>query len=284
MGLRDLPPDAGHAPLGVQALYVLTCVYESVYTLLIRAMHKCLTVIFASLFNLLLRCVCGSNRLTVTRQDIFDSHVEKGDNIFVFWHSRLFYLVYYYVMRSPRRKVCMLVSMSQDGDYGAALVRRLRQDAVRGSSSRGGQAAVRKLVSRIEAGSNIAITPDGPRGPARKVGEGVIKLAQMTGARIIPVSYDATRRFLLKKSWDRFLIVLPLGRVHVAFGEPIEVPKGISVQERRGYADQLERSLHGLDRVCIESLAGRVVEQQNDRVVSLVSESQEAASSQTQTP
>jgi lysophospholipid acyltransferase (LPLAT)-like uncharacterized protein len=61
-------------------------------------------------------------------------------------------------MRSPRRKACMLVSMSKDGDYGASLVRRFKQDAVRGSSSRGGQAAVWKEVSRIEAGSNIAIT------------------------------------------------------------------------------------------------------------------------------
>ncbi len=242
-------------------------------------MHKCLTAIFAFLFNLLLRGVCGSNRLTVTRQEIFDDHVEKGNNIFVFWHSRLFYLVYYYVKRSPRRKTCMLVSMSRDGDYGAALVRRLRQEAVRGSSSRGGQAAVRKLVSRIAAGSNIAITPDGPRGPALCVREGVIKLAQMTGARIIPVTYDATRRTLLK-SWDRFMVVRPFGRVHVAFGEPVEIPRRISVQARRGYADQLERALRRLDRICTEELAGRAVEPQNQTAVSLVAESQEAMPSQ----
>jgi len=216
-------------------------------------MHKILTIVFAFFFSLLLRCVCGSNRLTVTRRDVFDDYVEQGNNIFVFWHSRLFYLVYYYVMRSPGRKACMLVSMSRDGDYGAALVRRLKQDAVRGSSSRGGQAAVRKLVSRIAGGSNVAITPDGPRGPALVVGEGVVKLAQMTGARIIPVSYDASRKSLLK-SWDRFIVVKPFGRVHVAFGDPILVPRRISPEERGSYLSQVERALLDLDRVCTEGL------------------------------
>jgi lysophospholipid acyltransferase (LPLAT)-like uncharacterized protein len=192
----------------------------------------------------------------VTRRDIFDDCVEQGNNIFVFWHSRLFYLVYYYVMRSPRRKACMLVSLSRDGDYGAALVRRLKQDVVRGSSSRGGQAAVRKLVSRLRGGSNVAITPDGPRGPALVVGEGVVKLAQMTGARIIPVSYDASRKFLLK-SWDRFIVVKPFGRVHVAFGEPIRVPRRISADGRRECVNQIEQALRTLDGICSQELARR---------------------------
>src|SRR4030042_1730318 len=135
-------------------------------------MHKLLTTIFGFCFNLLLRFVCGSNRLTVTRQDVFDRYVEQGGNIFVFWHSRLFYLVYYYVRRAPKRRACMLVSRSRDGDYGVALVRRLGQDAVRGSTSRGGQTAIRELADKIAQGSNVAITPDGPRGPAFKGGQG----------------------------------------------------------------------------------------------------------------
>jgi lysophospholipid acyltransferase (LPLAT)-like uncharacterized protein len=241
-------------------------------------MHEFLTRVFGFSFNLLLRCVCGSNRLTVTRQDVFDDHVEQGNNVFVFWHSRLFYLVYYYVMRSPRRRACMLVSLSRDGDYGAALVRRLGQDAVRGSTSRGGQAAIRKLVSRIREGRNIAITPDGPRGPATVVSEGVVKLAQMTGARIIPVSYDATRKLLLR-SWDRFVVVLPLGRVHVAFGEPIEVPKGVSPEHRRRYTEHLDRTLHHLDRICAVAVDGRAGDMRDEPPVASRRTPQDAESS-----
>lgn len=220
--------------------------------------HRALTVVFASSFNVLLRCVCGSNRLTVTGADIFREHVEQGGNIFAFWHSRLFYLVYYYVRHARRCKVAMLVSLSRDGDYGAALVRRLRQDAVRGSTSRGGQRAVRRLAEKIAEGRNIAITPDGPRGPALHVNEGIVKLAQITGARIIPVSYDATSKRRLK-SWDRFVIVKPFGRVHVAFGEPIEVPKGITAAERSQYRDRLEQTLHELDEICAAQVSRRTV-------------------------
>jgi len=219
-------------------------------------MHKFLTITFAFCFNLLLRCICGSNRLTVTRPDVFETYAEQGGNIFTFWHSQPFFLVYFYVKKARKRKISVLVSLSRDGDYGAAVLRKLKQDAVRGSSSRGGQKAVRGLAAKIAEGNNVAITPDGPRGPALKVSEGVIKLAQITGARIIPVSYDATRKRLLR-SWDKFVVVMPFGRVHVAFGEPIEVPRKITPDERGRYREQLERTLRRLDDICVEQLTHR---------------------------
>lgn len=217
-------------------------------------MHNFLTIAFAFSFNLLLRFICCSNRLTVSRLDVFEKYVEQGGNIFTFWHSRPFYLSYFYVRHARRRKLSVLVSLSRDGDYGASLMRKLKQDVVRGSTSRGGQKAVRGLAAKIAAGNNVAITPDGPRGPALKVSEGVIKLAQITGARIIPVSYDATRKRLLR-SWDRFVVPMPFGRVHVAFGEPIEVPRRITAAERSEYREQLEQSLCGLDEICVRQLA-----------------------------
>jgi hypothetical protein len=216
-------------------------------------MHRFLTTVFGYVLNAVIRCVCGSNRLTVTNEATFRRYVDQGNNIFAFWHSRLFFLVYYYVTSAPARKASILVSMSRDGDYGAALVRRLKQDAVRGSTSRGGQKAMRMLAAKLADGNNVAITPDGPRGPAFSVNTGLIRLAQLTGARIIPVSYDATRKRLLK-SWDRFMVVKPFGRVHVAFGEPLEVPRQISPEQRRKYAVRLEEALRRLDRVCAEEL------------------------------
>lgn len=213
------------------------------------SVHRFLTVIFAWGSAFLMRLVCGANRLTTTREDIFAASIRRGGNIFVFWHDRLFYLAHYYVRRSCGHKVSMLVSLSRDGDYGVALVRRLKQEVVRGSSSRGGYRAVSELARRLRQGKNVAITPDGPRGPAFKVNEGTIRLAQITGARIIPVSFDASRKRRLN-SWDRFIVVKPLGRVHVAFGEPIEIPSGISAAERDAYCRQLEERLRRLDRFC----------------------------------
>jgi len=214
-------------------------------------MHEFLTKLFAHLFVVFLRLACSLNRMTVTGRDVFDTYVERGNNIFVFWHSRLFYLVYYYIRSGVRCRVSALVSMSKDGDYGAALARKLRQDAVRGSTSRGAQKAIRELATKAAGGYNLAITPDGPRGPVSTVSEGIVKLAQLTGARIIPVSYDATRKRLLK-SWDRFIVVKPFGRVHVAFAEPFQVPRDITAEERRRYVERLQQTLSSLDQLCEE--------------------------------
>jgi len=135
-----------------------------------------------------------------------------------------------------------------------AVVRKLKQDFVRGSTSRGGQKAIRALAAKLAAGDNIAITPDGPRGPAFKVSEGIIRLAQLTGARIVPVSYDATRKKHLK-SWDRFILVKPFGRVHVAFAEPIEIPKDIDSSSVEEYRKNLEKTFLELDQICAEELS-----------------------------
>lgn len=219
----------------------------------INIMHNILTKVFAFFVNLLLRFACRFNKLSISRLDVFERYAEEGNNIFAFWHSRLFYLVYYYVTHTEKRKICMLVSMSKDGDYAAALVHKIKQDVVRGSTSKGGPQAIRKLVGRVSAGNNLAITVDGPRGPAFKVKEGVIKLAQLTGARIIPVSYQATRVWKLK-SWDGFIVVKPFGKIHIAFGEPIQIPRDTAPDEAEEYRRKLENTLLELDRICAEEL------------------------------
>lgn len=216
-------------------------------------MHNILTKLSAFILNLLLRFICSSNKLSTTRLDIFERWAEEGNNIFTFWHSRLFYLAYYPIKNTKKPKISVLISMSRDGDYGVAIVRKLGLDMVRGSTSRGGHKAIRNLARKAAAGNNIVITPDGPRGPAYRVNEGVIRLAQLTGARIIPVSYDATRKKKLK-SWDGFIVVKPFGRVHMAFAEPVQIPRDLDSGEVEKYREELEKTLLELDQICAEKL------------------------------
>lgn len=216
-------------------------------------MHNFLTKLFAFLVNLFLKLTCSLNKLSISRQDIFERYAEEGNNIFAFWHGRLFYLTYYHIKNIKNRRLSILVSMSRDGDYGVALARKLGQNVVRGSTSRGGQQAIRTLAAQISAGNNIAMTPDGPRGPAFRVNEGIIRVAQLTGARIIPVSYQATRKRELK-SWDRFIVVKPFGKVHMAFDEPILIPRNSNPDEVERYRKNLEETLLGLDRICAKEL------------------------------
>ncbi len=216
-------------------------------------MHIIRTKVFAFIFSLFLRIVCSLNKNSVTRLDIFHKYAEEGNNIFAFWHNRLFYLAYYCAKNNKKRRMTILISMSKDGDYATALAYRLGLDAIRGSSSRGGQQAVRNLTEKASQGNNIGIAIDGPRGPVYAANEGVIKLAQLTGGRIIPVSYDATRKWELK-SWDKLMIVKPFGRVHMAFGEPMEIPRNLPGDEFEKYRKKLRETLLELNQTCKEKI------------------------------
>lgn len=217
----------------------------------LAALHPLATRLFAGIVYGYMRLVGITNRLTVSGTSTWNDEVLQGRNICAFWHNRMFYSVYYYcVVVKSAPPASILISMSRDGDYGAALVKVLRQETVRGSSSRGGRRAIRQLGQCLQQGYNIALTPDGPRGPAEQVQMGIIRLAQMTGSPILPISYDASRKRIFKKSWDHFILPLPFGRIHLAFGAPIRVKpqaRGPALEKAR---QELERALLDLDEHC----------------------------------
>ena len=145
----------------------------------------------------------------------------RGEHfILAFWHRHLLLMPYCY----RGRRISVLVSQSRDGELIARTVARFGIDASRGSSSRGGLAGMRALLRKAGEGYDLAFTPDGPRGPAAEVQPGVILAAAATGWPIQPVALAATRCRRLR-SWDRFLVPLPLSTVHLVYGEPLAVAR-----------------------------------------------------------
>jgi lysophospholipid acyltransferase (LPLAT)-like uncharacterized protein len=140
--------------------------------------------------------------------------------ILAFWHRHLLLMPYAY----RGRRISVLVSQSRDGELIARTVARLGIDSSRGSSSRGGMAGMRSLLRKASDGWDIAVTPDGPRGPLREVQPGVILAAAATGLPIQPVAIAASRAKLLR-SWDRFMVPLPFSAVHFVYGEPLTVQR-----------------------------------------------------------
>lgn len=167
--------------------------------------------------------------------------------ILAFWHRHLILMRYAY--RGARMSV--LVSQSWDGELTSQTLAHLGIDTCRGSSSQGGAAALRDLLRRARSGSDLAFTPDGPRGPVRKVQPGVIVAAAMTGFPIQPVAISATRRRLLR-SWDRMLVPLPGAEVDVVYGSPLSVASRSPVAEG---AERLEQALLALE-LRAEALSG----------------------------
>lgn len=171
-------------------------------------------------------------------------HREGRPVVFVLWHGHLLPLSYHH----RHQRIATLVSRSGDGEIIARIVERWGYTTVRGSSSRGGSAAIRPLARHLRAGRSVAITPDGPRGPRQKMKPGALRIAQLGGAPIVPIAGSASRCWWAAGGWDRFMIPKPFARVRVAYGEPCIVPPRADDAELTRIAGQLEDTLNALTR------------------------------------
>ncbi|PWU10717.1 MAG: hypothetical protein C5B47_01815 [Verrucomicrobia bacterium] len=139
--------------------------------------------------------------------------------IIAFWHNRICAVTLTFLRKYPRtrRGVMVLTSPSRDGEILAQVMAAFRMGSVRGSSSRRGGEALLALTAKLRQGFDIAITPDGPRGPKYCLHPGLIFLARSTGAQILPIHARFSRALRLK-SWDGFRIPVPFSRVEVTIG------------------------------------------------------------------
>ncbi|MDQ6912365.1 MAG: lysophospholipid acyltransferase family protein [Verrucomicrobiota bacterium] len=156
----------------------------------------------------------------------------KQPFILAVWHNRLLLLPPIFSLCFPHRHSVGLVSASRDGDFVSILVERFGHGTVRGSTSRKGVIALRQLVDALNEGTNVLITPDGPRGPLYEVNQGAIFLAQKSGAAIVPMQVEYAKAWRLK-SWDGFFIPKPFSTVRVIFGGPLHVAGDLETERMR---------------------------------------------------
>jgi lysophospholipid acyltransferase (LPLAT)-like uncharacterized protein len=166
--------------------------------------------------------------------------------IFCLWHNRLALCMKihkrYAKTKWPGPGLAALISASKDGALLARVLKYFDVTAIRGSSSRRGRQALLEITGKIQDGFHAAITPDGPKGPKYRVQEGVIALAQVTGARIIPVSLKIVRKFEAR-SWDNFQIPMPFTRCDLYVGSPLTVPREVDEAGREALRQELEKRL-----------------------------------------
>ena len=174
-----------------------------------------------------------------------------GPAIYCVWHNRLaLCMIAYYSYVKKRNHapgMAAMVSASRDGGFLTGILECFKVQPVRGSSSRRGSQALLELTTWAERGYDLAITPDGPRGPCYVVQEGVMSLAQLTGLPIVPVSYGLNWKIRLK-SWDRFQIPLPFSRCEIIYSKPIRIPHEATDAEREELRQQLETELRAISR------------------------------------
>lgn len=173
----------------------------------------------------------------------------NGPIIFALWHNRLATAMTFWRIvrkRRPAGGLAALISASRDGGMLSQTFQHFGVTPVRGSSSRRGAQALIELVSVLREGKHVAITPDGPRGPKYTIQPGIIALAQLSGAPIVPAGAKISAKKQLR-SWDRFQIPLPFARCELSFGEPIYVPRRASAEELEIIRARLEAEMKRLN-------------------------------------
>ncbi len=138
--------------------------------------------------------------------------------IFSLWHGQLLPLLWHH----RDQRIAVLISEHRDGELVARLAQSLGYRLIRGSSTRGGERALLSLVRELQDGNEVAVTPDGPKGPAFKYAPGALVAAQRSSAPILPIAAHASSAWRLG-SWDGFLIPKPFAKVTVVYGAPTEV-------------------------------------------------------------
>ena len=173
-----------------------------------------------------------------------------GQELYALWHQQLLMLT----LRHQNQNVAVMISRSRDGDVASRIVEQLGFRIVRGSSSRGGATGMREMIEATGEGHPLALTIDGPRGPARRCKPGAIIIAGRSRLPIVPtVAIPESARAL--NSWDRFLVPAPRSRVFVSYGNPIDVRTDGSPDDIMAWQDRVESEMDRLVELC-ETAAG----------------------------
>ncbi len=163
--------------------------------------------------------------------------------MFCMWHDHIVMAVF----SSRTYSLGGLISQHRDGGYLADSVRIAGIHPVRGSTSRGGMEAVREILSRPDL--HLAMTPDGPRGPRRKMKDGIVYMSSRSGRPIIPTALIASRAWTIDGSWTDMTIPKPFSTVLLITGSPIVVPEDLPREDMELWAAALEVEMDRLDQI-----------------------------------
>lgn len=157
---------------------------------------------------------------TCKKKFTINFEIPKTPIIFAFWHDELLLQPLLYQKFREKPNASVMISEHFDGEIIAKLVKYFGLDSIRGSARKGGARVLLQAIKQVREGQDVAITPDGPKGPRHSVAEGIVLLAQKTGLPIVCYNYDASKKWRLK-SWDRFIIPKPFCTLSFIASEPI---------------------------------------------------------------
>ncbi len=190
--------------------------------------------LFISFLYRFCRAYSWTFRLKVENDKDWIDYLENGGSVLLcIWHQQFFSAIRHFQNYKVFNPIIM-ISQSSDGEIVAGVAERTGWNTVRGSSSRDGRGALKKMIANSKESKLAAHIVDGPRGPSGKVKAGVIRLAHATDAVIVPLSVSAEKAWYFN-SWDKFLLPKPFSNVSLRFGEMIKFDR---VKDRESFEKQ----------------------------------------------
>jgi len=162
------------------------------------------------------------------------------------WHGVTILPIYY----CRHMGFYSIVSVSKDGELQNRLLQSRGFKTIRGSNARHGARALLESIRCLKDGNVMAITPDGPKGPPKKVQPGTVHLAQRSGCPVLPVGV-ASRPCKRLSSWDSHMIPAPFAKAVISFGDPVYIA---SDEDETSAANRIEQAINAAERRAEEIL------------------------------
>ena len=175
-----------------------------------------------------------------------------GKGIYALWHAQQLPLT----LRHRTENIAVIVSRHRDGEIISRMVEGIGYRTIRGSSTRGGSEALHEFARAASEGHSLAVTTDGPQGPARVCKPGAVLAAARTGFPVVPAAAAAVHAWTFN-SWDRFFVPKPGSIVYLSYGDPIHVPSGISGDAVAEWQARITDAQNEATTVCEMAAAGR---------------------------
>ena len=177
--------------------------------------RKILSFIIPPILYVLIRLI----HLTLKKRFHLPASVPDTPIMVAFWHGKLLLAPFIYQKLRKDVKIGVMISDHFDGEMIAKTMGFFHFNTIRGSSSKGGIKALKESFGMINKGYDIAITPDGPRGPYQSLADGIVSISQKKALMIVAFNYKASSFWELK-SWDKFMIPKPFSTVDFYASEP----------------------------------------------------------------
>ncbi len=206
---------------------------------------KVLQFLGNTIVKYLVNVLCKTIKINeINKESIHALERDEQNYVLAFWHGTM--LLPWYLFRN--KNLSAIVSKSKDGEILTKVLKMWNYDVQRGSSNKAGKEVLNNLIEKANNKYSVAITPDGPKGPAKQMKAGAVIIAKKTNVPLVLVGIGFKKKKILSKSWDKFQIPNLFTKAYAVYSKPIFIDRNLSYEETDAKIKEAEKELNYLQK------------------------------------